>query len=510
MGQGLGAFLQSHSLAPDFYPPIGAKSIRPPSPTTPDGVSPAQQRRERQETLRRHFTLKYADFFEKPLLLKGLKAVPDTTHGKYVDTKNEVKSLNDASLLCDKAPRCRYFAWDSKRQSVTLMEGTRFDLDSDENVTSGEHYDRVLRADYRNPPLPEEATEVEKKFHAGLVKARDSLHLPPHPVDPGTLLFANAKTACHETLRVAPNVFEARDAAVLCKNTPKCTHWTMTTVASPWNYLSDDDDTRIFTKLCGGSDVELLPESGTVSAVRIVAPSITDSTTADDDPSRVGTTSMAGATSAANANAADANNPTSQLHPPQQEIDESADETAALANLGKESVPQYPVTRLSSGATKPPDNGPIGIPLLYKKLREVIGSSSSVTTRHTAQDPNDLDSLANKSACEKWPNACRDWVDFLYPKELKDKFPPGSGAPPPLSYMRVHNYKYNYSASLICTWMATTATQVLAQMQVLQDKSSATDSNAVWASGVWHGRSATGQRVDLGFCIPNEGRWEGE
>lgn len=117
-----------------------------------------------------------------------------------------------------------------------------------------------------------------------------------------------------------------------------------------------------------------------------------------------------------------------------------------LDQLGAEPVPALPVRKIT-GPGSPPVNGPISIPKMYKHLLYLsgsnsewwnAGSSSSTTSIGSLLAPNGTVGDGGErrlSACDTWPNACRDWVDFLYPKELKARFPPNQGTnPPELTY----------------------------------------------------------------------------
>ncbi|CAD7972749.1 unnamed protein product [Amoebophrya sp. A25] len=451
----------------------------------------------REAILRRHLVYTHQAFVGRPLLLKNLRVEcqverprslrhisnhitgPNGSpmygqeardqHLYYQGVQNDIDNIQDATEACSREPKCRYFAYDPTRRNVHMCEHvatqghgqgghavsspaglgndgvpigstvgedhslprTSHDITSggmltgkyEEGVTSGVHYDRVL---------------------GGTRGVRDSL------------IFSNARANCDEKdlLRVVPNVFleNTNDAAALCAKTEGCTAWTMTTEGTQDTVLYSgaadlrtpfSPGARRQLALCGAKDVaglELIPEAGTVAGLR---------------------TKPGGKASKISSSGLGSNN---------------SDEADRLENHEAEDVDRVPaIYPKYLPETMRRENGPTTLPDMWRRMRRhgedvshfrgpaadalastladagySIGSPAQWSPTllpgiggATGAIPPPADAALNPvyamkgaeglSSCERFPNACRDYVDFLYPKSLKRNVPPGE-MPPELSY----------------------------------------------------------------------------
>jgi hypothetical protein len=193
---------------------------------------------------------------------------------------NDVDSFTEASKICDANPLCRYFWWDSDEKQAEFCQAAQFHMFSDSDVISGEHYDRVINnldersdaflqagggggnassgkvgyaamkeynqdykekwADYldserkrrggkgtgdddpNDPDAADAAREAQEHKLSNVLKEGNA----GSAGTASTLLLTNAKAGCSKIIKgPIPNVFETRDAELMCAREPKCTHW---------------------------------------------------------------------------------------------------------------------------------------------------------------------------------------------------------------------------------------------------------------------------------------------
>lgn len=197
------------------------------------------------------------------------------------------------------------------------------------------------------------------------------LSAPARQVDPAAFLFANARAVCSEPIgKPMPNVFYTANAAKLCKNIGHCTHWSMTTVGTQnVDAVLKPDADRLFLQLCSGPP-QFNSEPGTVGGVRI-GPGTKEMAELPQDPPKLVPLR---------------NGPITALSfklPPDGKL------AQALANGG-------------GGGGGGAGGKPATPAAEQHEMRRVQGYESG-----------------SGGGCAKWPKACRDWVDYNYPKDLK-------------------------------------------------------------------------------------------
>jgi len=172
----------------------------------------------------------------QPLFLPGIRLNCDPRFWKI--SKLNTESLAQATQFCEKAPNCKYFSYDKNSHKTELCAESEFVASENVNVTSGEHFERVVKSG---------VSEVES----------------------GATLLTNKRADCDFLLRSpVPNVFRAKDAVLLCKNTNGCTHWSLSSIGSPVAPFGAQQTSRSALRLCGGKGPSFSQELGTVSGLR--------------------------------------------------------------------------------------------------------------------------------------------------------------------------------------------------------------------------------------------------